>query len=233
MDANEDIHLSDVRTRWSQLLTPGDQVLRYYGPVYRYLLGVTRDPVAAKELANDFAVRFLAGKFSGATPDSGRLRDLIKTAVRNLAVDYWRRRTKEKRLLTIEESVLAEPYLQGADDRAAFDDAERDDFLARAWAALEREEVATGKPYYRALKLKIEQPTLRSEELARQMSHTLKRETSADAFRQTLHRARTLFADLLLDDVVRATECDAARLEDKLIELKLLEYCKSALRRRE
>jgi len=46
--------------------------------VYRYLLGVTRDPVTARELANDFAVRFLEGKFQRAKPENGRLRDLIK-----------------------------------------------------------------------------------------------------------------------------------------------------------
>ena len=61
----------------------------------------------------------------------------------------------------------------------------------------------------------------------------LKKPISADGVRQTLHRARALFADLLLDVVSQcAGSPDGAGLEKELIDLQLLDYCKSALNRR-
>src|SRR5262245_63341462 len=51
-------------------------LLRYRGAIYRYLLGALRDPDAAEELAQEFAVRFLQGGFRRADPQQGRFRDL-------------------------------------------------------------------------------------------------------------------------------------------------------------
>ena len=55
----------------------------------------------------------------------------------------------------------------------------------------------------------------------------------AGGVRQTLHRARERFADLLLDEVIQSLDHpDAERLEQELIDLALLEYCRPALERR-
>ena len=69
-------------------------LLRYYGAVYRYLLGIVRDPAAAEDLTQEFAVRFLRGDFRRAAPERGRFRDFLKTAVRHLAMDHWRQKEK-------------------------------------------------------------------------------------------------------------------------------------------
>ncbi len=50
---------------------------------------------------------------------------------------------------------------------------------------------------------------------------------------QTLHRAREKFADMLLDEVIQSLDNpNRETLENELIELGLLEYCKPALERR-
>ena len=50
--------------------------------------------------------------------------------------------------------------------------------------------------------------------------------------RKLLHRARKLFADLLVEEVARSLGTpDAEPLEQELMDLDLLEYCRSALER--
>lgn len=228
-----DVNLSEIHTHWSKLLTPDHEVLRYYGAVFRYLLRVIGQPAAAQELANEFAARFLAGKFTNAQPGHGRLRDLIKAAVRNLAVDYWRAQKKAKRVIDLDESNLADQLLGGQDDATAFDAACRDDCLSAAWQALEQAQQADGKPFFTVLKFKVDHPDLPSDKLAKHIGGLLNKPLSVEAVRQTLHRARARFADLLLDVVSRSLgSTDVALLEEELIELQLLDYCKSALDRR-
>lgn len=225
--------IADIHTHWSKLLAPDHEILRYYGAVHRYLWAMVGDPVTAKELANEFAIRFLAGKFKHADPAQGRLRDLIKTTVRNLAIDYWRMQKKAKKAISLAESKLADQLLAGTDDPQTFECACRDDYLAQAWNALGAAEKADGKPFFTILKFKVDHPDLHSDDAAQRIAAILKKPTSAAAYRQTLHRARSLFADLLLDSVGRATDStDLASLEEELIELKLLDYCKSALTNR-
>src|SRR5215203_2165404 len=97
-------HLSQISTQWTMIIqahrgTP-EQVSaaqaqlmdRYAGAVHRYLLGALRDPDAAAELGQEFALRFLQGGFHRADPARGRFRDFVKRALRNLMVDYERGR---------------------------------------------------------------------------------------------------------------------------------------------
>src|SRR5262245_61954396 len=64
----------------------------YGGAVHRYLLGGLRDPEAADELFQEFAVRFLRGDFQNADRGRGRFRDYVKTSLFHLVADYQRRR---------------------------------------------------------------------------------------------------------------------------------------------
>src|SRR5262249_61055245 len=91
----------------------------------------------------------------------------------------------------------------------------------------------SGSLYHTVLRCKIEQPQARTEDLARQVSERLGKSVSAGSLRVTLHRARQRFAELLLAEVAHSLETsDPQQLEDELIELGLLEYCRSALERR-
>jgi RNA polymerase sigma-70 factor (ECF subfamily) len=71
-------------------------LLRYYRSVFRYLRAMVRDGDTAEELTHEFVVRFLRGDFKRANPARGRFRDLLKRALRHLAIDHWRRKRVEK-----------------------------------------------------------------------------------------------------------------------------------------
>src|SRR5688500_4971787 len=100
------VRLSRLTTQWTAVFQAHDgsgaaasaaqQALleRYCGAVYRYLLGALRDPDAADELSQEFALRFCRGDFHRADPEKGRFRDFVKTAVYRLIIDYQNRRRK-------------------------------------------------------------------------------------------------------------------------------------------
>jgi RNA polymerase sigma factor (sigma-70 family) len=212
-------------------------LLRYYGAVYRYMLGTLRDANAAEELTQEFALRFLRGDFKRADPDKGRFRDFLKTALRHLAIKYWDKKKREKdrgpQALPEDNSSVPDPIVAPAGDDRAFLAAWRDELMHRAWEALRKVEETTGTPCYTVMRLKTEQPDLRSAQLAEQLGPKVGRAFTEDGVRQTLKRARDKFADLLLDEVERSLPRPGPDLlEQELVELELLEYCKSALKRR-
>src|SRR5262249_55922037 len=85
--------LNQISTSWSVVgrahadSGPGaeaarrDLLDRYGGAAYRYVRGAVRDPEAADELYQEFALRFLRGDFHRAAPEFGRFRDFVKTAL--------------------------------------------------------------------------------------------------------------------------------------------------------
>src|SRR5262249_5246214 len=205
-------------------------LLRYYGAVYRYLLGMLRDATAAEELAQDFAVRFLRGDFHQADPGRGRFRDFLKTAVRRQAIDHWRRQGKAPPVLPADHLLPLADEPGDAEADRVFLEGWRDELLSRAWEGLAAAEGETGQPFHRVLRWKVEEPRTRSAEIAERLKGTGK-PVSAAAVRQVLHRARERFARLLVEEVARSlATTEPAALEQELIELRLLDYCKSALR---
>jgi RNA polymerase sigma-70 factor (ECF subfamily) len=212
--------------------TRNELLMRYYDAVHRYLLGMLHDATEAEELSQDFAVRFLRGDFGGADPQRGRFRDFLKTALRRLVIDHWRQKRKEKERgpwpLGKDAATVAVPDV--GDANPLFLDAWRHTLLEKAWQALAQFEDETGQPYHTLLRAKSEQPELRSAQLAQQESARLGKALTEAGIRQTLHRARQRFAELLLAEVAGSlptTHPDA--LEQELIELGLLHICRHAL----
>jgi RNA polymerase sigma-70 factor (ECF subfamily) len=217
--------------------TRNELLLRYYDAVHRYLLGMMHDATEAEELTQDFAVRFLRGDFGEADPERGRFRDFLKTALRRLVIDHWRQKKKEKdkgpRPLG-EDAADSVAMPEVSDSNPLFLKAWRETLLAKAWDALAQFETETGQSYHTLLRAKAEQPAVRSAQLAQQQSARLGKAVTEAAIRQTLHRARQRFAELLLAEVARslqATHTEA--LEQELIELNLLGICRQALRKGE
>jgi RNA polymerase sigma-70 factor (ECF subfamily) len=242
----EDIgnRLSRIQTVWSLVFQANqgekdaavaaqqELLLRYRGAVYRYLLGALRDPDAADELAQEFAVRFLQGSFRRADPHRGRFRDLVKTAVRHLMIDHWRRQGKAPAQAGSAMHLEEEPA-EVEDGDEPFLARWREELLAHAWQALEATEGRTGQPYHTVLRWKTESVQAHSDELAARLSARLGRPFSDNALRKLLYRARLLFADLLVEEVARSLPtADTDEVERELIELGLLEPCKSALAQR-
>jgi RNA polymerase sigma-70 factor (ECF subfamily) len=238
---DETARLSALGTRWTQLLRAHgadagaaeaarrDLLLRYHRAAYRYLRGVVRDPAAAEELAQEFAVRFLRGGFKNADPGRGRFRDFLKAALRHLARDHWRRQGRAPAALA---GDAAAPEAEPDDLDRPFLGHWREELLARAWEALLQEEGRTGRPHHRVLRARAEEPQAPVAELARRFAEGGGRPVSDEAFRQLLHRARARFADLLVAEVAQSVPTtDPEVLARELIDLDLMGYCRSALKR--
>src|SRR4051812_42524475 len=65
---------------------------RYQTAIYRYLLGALRDPEAADEVFQEFALRFVSGAFGRADPDRGRFRNYVKVSLAHLIASHRSRR---------------------------------------------------------------------------------------------------------------------------------------------
>jgi hypothetical protein len=68
--------------------------------------------------------------------------------------------------------------------------------------------------------------------LAGRLATTGGKGVSADGVRQTLRRAREQFGDLLLHEIACSLDAPTPeKVEDELQALRLLDYCRDALRR--
>src|SRR5690606_40385568 len=104
-----DARLSRIDTMWSmvqrahkpeatQFALAQQQLLeRYGGAVRRYALAALRDPDAADEVFQEFALKFVRGDYGKADPTKGRFRSFLKTSLYHLIVDYQRRRAKQQK----------------------------------------------------------------------------------------------------------------------------------------
>jgi RNA polymerase sigma-70 factor (ECF subfamily) len=240
-----DQRLSQIGTLWSIVnraggpddedVTAARQRLlqRYGGAVKRYLLGALRDAEVADELTQEFALRFMDGKYSGADRERGRFRSFIKGVLAHLIADHFRRLQARPGALPLDSEQVSDSRADPAGPDPLFVENWRRALLARAWQVLAEAEAETGQPFHTVLRLRADQPDLRSPQMAELVSARLGRTVSPESFRQTLHRARDRFADLLLDEVAQTLGGSVDDdLEQELIELNLLTYCQDALRRR-
>jgi len=209
-------------------------VLRYYGAAYRYLLGMLRDPAAAEELTQDFAVRFLRGDFKHFDPARGRFRDYLKAALRHLVADHERqkkeRQAREHQALGPDQ---AEPIVEDSPDvefERVFVEKWKEELLARTWEALEKNQEESNHPYYTVLRCATEQPDLPSKELAIEVGAQLRKPVTEENVRQLVHRARKRFAELLVTEIARSLEtAEPKKIMEELAELELMGYCRSAV----
>jgi RNA polymerase sigma factor (sigma-70 family) len=241
---NLEAHLSQIQTLWTLVrqahagsaekgAAQRQLIDRYGGAVRRYLRGALRDPDASDEVFQEFAYRLLHGDLGGADPQRGRFRYYVKGVLFHLIADHQRREHRQPRQIhsDMPEPAVA-PELPEEEDRI-FLASWRDELLARAWQALEANERRTGQPFFTVLRFKVEHAAMPSAQMAEQLSGKLGKGVTAASVRQTLHRARDRFADLLLDEVVNSLDRPAAsQLQEELIDLGLLEYCRPALDRR-
>jgi RNA polymerase sigma-70 factor (ECF subfamily) len=236
--------LERISTLWSVICRasagPGAEVadaqrqllLRYGRAVHRYLLGALRDAEAAEELSQEFALRLIRGDYRRADPEKGRFRDFVKGVLFHLIADHHRGRKRTPRPLAPEGGDPPGPDHDPADPDGQFVTTWREAVLGRAWEALAQVERRVGQPWYTVLDLRARQPELSSTRMAEQLSAQLHRPVTADWVRQTLHRARERFTDLLLREVAHTLETPTvADLEQELADLGLLEYCRTALDR--
>ncbi|MEQ9410763.1 MAG: sigma factor [Fuerstiella sp.] len=241
----EEHRISRIETLWSVVRTAqGDNTVdsssakqqmidRYGAAIRRYLLGATRSEDLADELFQEFAVRFLTGKYASADAERGRFRSFLKTILFRLVAEHHRKKGRDKSVpmgsRVPEAAAQEEPAAQ---DRE-FNQVWSEELLSRAWAALAQLEERTGRPLFTVMQVKVDCPELRSAEIAERVSRKIGRELSTGNARVMLHRARDTFADMLIDEVQQSLETnDTDRIAEELDDLNLLPYCRTALERR-
>jgi RNA polymerase sigma-70 factor (ECF subfamily) len=233
-----DLELHRIHTLWTVVRQAQQgageahqQLLARYGKaVQRYLLGALRDPEAAEELTQEFALRFLRGDFRNADPRRGRFRDFVRGVLIHLITDYYRDQRRQPRKLSPTGLEMAAPCAEMPSLDRLFEDSWRDELLNRAWKALAELQEQTGQPFHTVLWHRAENPQQRSAVMAEQLSQVLGKPVTAAWVRQRLHRARTRFAQFLLTEVVNTLDSPTTEeLQDELRELGLLEYCRPAL----
>jgi RNA polymerase sigma-70 factor (ECF subfamily) len=204
---------------------------RYGGAIRRYLRAALRDEVAADDVYQEFAIRFVRGDFQHAAPERGRFRSFLKTVLFRLVADYYRSRARRPMSLDNAPEAPSSPDAQAAREQT-FNGAWRDEVLERTWRALEAVETSTGRPLYSVLRLRVDDPNKKSSELADDLSRHLGRPITLSNLRVILHRSRETFADLLLEIVAQTLDAPSRDdLEAELADLNLLDYCRSALAR--
>jgi DNA-directed RNA polymerase specialized sigma24 family protein len=242
-------NLADIPTRWSIVLNArqargdtaavarNDLLVRYHLAVLRYLRFKMHDEYAAGQVYSDFALRVLEVDpfIQRSDPARGRFRFYLMAVLRRMMADYYRRRGPVP--LDLQNLGADEPADEVATD-SRFTDCWREELVNLAWQALERVEQDTGQPYATLVRLKEQQPELRTAALAELAARQLGRPLTTDNTRKIIQRGREQFGQLLVAEVARSLQTTAgetverARLEQELIELGLLfDYCKSALER--
>jgi RNA polymerase sigma factor (sigma-70 family) len=236
-------HLSRITTQWTLVFDAhqsqadragrAQQALmqRYCGAIYRYLLAAVRDPDAADDLSQEFALRLVRGDFKRADPGKGRFRDFLKSALYHLVIDYHRRKGRRRHEALANDVPESEESVDLPSDQE-FLARWREELLDRAWESLSAVEKETKQPYYTVLRFRAENPDVRAGEMAKRLQDKLGKPLTDVGIRQTLHRAREKFADLLLEEVARSLETNEIdRLQQELVDLDLLSYCRTALDR--
>lgn len=233
-------HLSRISTIWTVLQeahqgsesarTAARKMLleRYGGAVHRYLLAILRDPDAADDLTQEFALALVRGAFHKVEPERGRFRDYVKTVLFHL-VNRHRSQEKKQGLQFAPDS----PELQnlagpGEDMDRAFKENWRNELLARAWESL----AVVHPEHYAVLRNQATDSRLTSEKLAEKLTVELGKPRTAANVRQMLHRARDHFGDLLVREAACSLQSPTVdEVEQELRDLDLLTYCQPALRR--
>jgi RNA polymerase sigma-70 factor (ECF subfamily) len=109
----------------------------------------------------------------------------------------------------------------------------KQELLNRAWQALEEADGQSGQLYYTVLRWRAENPKTRAGQLAEELQARLDRPYTEAGIRQTLHRAREKFAELLLAEVRRSLDgAGQEQVEQELMDLGLHSYCRPSLARR-
>ena len=232
--------LEAISTRWTlfrrahqgSIASAGDArdalVLRYSPAVCRYVGAMIRNDQDADDVSQDVVLRLLAGDFAGADPQRGRFRDFLKTAIRNMVRNFW---SRQKRRRPVDVDVGRLESEQDDPDEGPWLAAWRRSVLDLAWKALEQHQRSrAGSVCYTLLRLRTDHPDDTSEQLAARLSEQAGKPFRAAAVRQQLHRARSRFAELLVDEVANGLDGPTPqRTEDELIALGLWELVRDFL----
>jgi RNA polymerase sigma-70 factor (ECF subfamily) len=235
-------HISQIETIWpvvmqahvgapSEINAAQQVILQQYRlAVYRYLLACLGNSDSADEVWQEFSLRFVRGDFRNANPEKGRFRDLLKSALYHLIIDFHKRKQRDMPHLSPDGPEPSAQMESTYDSDRQFLKAWREEVLNRTWDLLADEERRSGRSLHTVLRFRADHPDMRSAQMAEELSPRLGKTVTADWIRKWLHEGREKFAELLLEEVARSLRDPSPdAVEEELIDLSLYEYCKPAL----
>ena len=239
---DENARLSRIETRWSvvrqahdsdrELATSAkhDLISLYGGAIRSYLGGAVRNDDLAGDLYQDFVVKFLKGDFKNLSPDRGRFRSFVKTVLFRMVAQYFRDQSKAKVVDVDVSAVEKDAYSDKQEEE--FVSVWRDEVLNRTWKKLAESEMAGGSKHHTVLLAKVENPLANGDELATIIGEAIGKEISGANARVMVHRSREKFAMLMIEDVSESLDNPVREaVEQELIELGLMEYCRASIDR--
>jgi RNA polymerase sigma-70 factor (ECF subfamily) len=197
----------------------------YYPPVLAFLRRERADEDAAREFAQEFFRRLLAGAgVNGADPARGKFRSFLLGAVKHFLADERDRMMREKRGGGVQPESLDDHHghesssgLSVPDDRALPPDALFDrqwalTVLDRSFSALDAELAAEGKSRL----IEVLKPWLiGAADHGDQRAAAEELGLSGTAIRVAVHRLRQRFRDAVRNEL-RQTLTEGASVEDEL-----------------
>lgn len=222
--------LDEISTQWSVLGDPQRFVLRYGPAITKYLRSLVHDDHDVEDVCQDFLANYLTRGFPNASPQLGRFRKYLKAAVRNAALDFFRRRQSDQRTMQRLAAEVGEEEAATPEDET-WRQAWRSCVLELAWARLrEHSRRSSETPYDVVLQVAKDFPDESSQQQADRVALAIGRPLRADAYRKQLSRARKLYAQQVIDEVSQTiAPRDADEIERELADLGLLEYTRELL----
>ena len=194
---------------------------RYWYPLYSYVRRRVADVNEAQDLTQEFFARLLEkNTLAHATPERGRFRAFLLTAIRNFLANEWDRGRAQKRgagrrRLSLDfDSGESRLHFEPADERSPERIYERQWALLLLELVLQRlaaESAADGKQR----QFEILQPTLVGSRTASYQQLALELGTTEEAARQAAHRLRKRYRELLREEV-QQTLADPGEVDDEI-----------------
>lgn len=223
--------LEDLETQWSVVRKAhvGDSsdeamrslVIRYSAAIRRFARFLTTSDDEADDVAQDAILRLLKGDFAGADPNQGRFRDFLRAALRNMVRSRWATVTRQAKHL----QKLAVQRGEDVDtDETNWDKAWQATVLEHAWQQLkEFEDAHEGNRYHRLLRLRVDHADWTYQQLSDSLV-TTGMDIEPANLRQQIHRARTKFAEFIVQEIVQGLDSsERDRVQEELVALGLYE----------
>lgn len=238
------LDLGQMQTQWSlvrkahQASVVGESssdarkslVMRYAPAIRRFVQIVVSNQALADELSQDAIMRVLQGDFAGADPQRGRFRDLLKTAIRNMAKNNWAKESRRS-ASDFDLTLLDDDNGQVQQMEEKWTAQWRENILKIVWGRLsDWQKEQPSSVVFTVLKLRSEFPEASSTELAGHLAKAVGREFSPENTRQLLRRSRVKYVEFLVNEVAQGVEDPSPQtIKDELISLGLFANVKDLL----
>jgi hypothetical protein len=221
--------LDQIETDWAMVHEPAHIVMRYANAIQHYLNALIKNKHDAEEVAQDFFLWVSQHGLPRARKDRGRFRDYLKTIVRHAALNFLTRNRPARRT-SVDLHSLPAP------EATCIPDQEwilhwRSCLLSRTWRRLKRyQERTPDNLFYTVLRLSLTNSNATSETLAERTAQLSNRPIRADAFRKQLSRGRRMFAQFLVNEIIKTLDKPTPEdIEEELLDLGLLAYVRDFL----